>query len=480
MRETTVEITRIGAHTYQIEPEGAMRVPGIVYGDEQLLQTDQQQALQQVCNVATLPGIVKASIAMPDIHWGYGFPIGGVAAMSEDGVVSPGGVGFDINCGVRLIRSDLTVDDVRPRMEALLHELMRRIPTGANQRGALAVTARELRLAVERGVPWLAERGLAGGEDLDRIEEGGALPGAHAEAVSSHALERGRTQLGSLGGGNHFIEVQRVEEVLDAHAAVVYGVFAGQIVVMIHSGSRGFGHQTCTDHVQHMAADLGRWGYHLPDRQLACAPIASPEGRDYLAAMACAANFAFINRSMMTEEARGAFETVFRLPRSRLGLDLVYDVAHNIVKREEHEVDGTWRTLWVHRKGATRAFGPGRPEVPAAYRSVGQPVIIPGDMGTQSWLMAGTSTAMTESFGSACHGAGRRLSRGAAKKVMSGAAVRRELEAKGIVVRAGTTALLAEEAPYAYKDVDAVVGIVDAVGLARRVARLKPLGVLKG
>jgi tRNA-splicing ligase RtcB (3'-phosphate/5'-hydroxy nucleic acid ligase) len=295
-----------------------------------------------------------------------------------------------------------------------------------------------------------------------------------------HAVERGRTQLGSLGAGNHFIEVQRVDEVFDEQAASVYGVFAGQVVVMIHSGSRGFGHQICTDHLQNMAAGLPRWGYRLPDRQLACAPIGSREGRDYLAAMACAANFAFINRSVMTEEVRGAFETVFRLPRSRLGLRLVYDVAHNIVKREHHEVDGRPRTLWVHRKGATRAFGPGRPEVTPAYRAIGQPVIIPGDMGTGSWLLAGTSTAMRESFGSACHGAGRRLSRGAARKVMSGAQVRRELEARGIVVRAGTTALLAEEAPYAYKDVDAVVGVVDAVGLARRVARFTPIGVLKG
>lgn len=476
-----MEITRIAPFTYRIEPEGEMRVPGIVYGDDQLLlQPDQRQALQQVCNVATLPGIVKASIAMPDIHWGYGFPIGGVAAMSEDGVVSPGGVGFDINCGVRLIRSNLTVDDCRPRMEALLHELMRRIPTGANPRGALSVSPRELHDAVERGVPWLAERGLAQEEDLEHMEEAGALPGAHAEAVSAHAVARGRTQLGSLGAGNHFIEVQRVDEVLDQHVAHIYGIFCGQVVVMIHSGSRGFGHQICTDHVHRMAAGLGRWGYRLPDRQLACAPITSPEGQEYLAAMACAANFAFINRSMMTEEVRGAFETVFHLPRSRLGLDLVYDVAHNIVKRELHEIDGHARPLWVHRKGATRAFGPDRPEVPARYRAVGQPVIIPGDMGSESWLLAGTSTAMAESFGSACHGAGRRLSRGAAKKVMSGAEVRRELEAKGIVVRAGATSLLAEEAPYAYKDVDAVVAVVDAVGLARRIARLKPLGVLKG
>ncbi len=478
-----MEITRIDKHTYRIEREGDMRVPGIVFGDEQLfLQSDQRQALEQVRNVATLPGIVKASIAMPDIHWGYGFPIGGVAAMSDegDGVVSPGGVGFDINCGVRLIRTYLSVEDVRPRAETLLREFLRRIPTGTNQQGALSVSTDELTEAVERGVPWLAENGLAEGGDLERIEEGGSVPGARAECVSAHAIERGRTQLGSLGAGNHFLELQRVDEVVDRHAAGVFGIYPGQVVVMIHSGSRGFGHQICTDYLQRMAAGVTAWGYQLPDRQLACAPIHSREGRDYLAAMACAANFAFVNRSVMTEEVRAAFEVVFRLPRRRLGLDLVYDVAHNIIKREEHDVDGARRTLWVHRKGATRAFGPGHPELPADYRPIGQPVVIPGDMGTESWLLAGAPGAMTKSFGSACHGAGRRLSRAAAKKVMSGADVRRELEAKGIIVHGGTTALLAEEAPYAYKDVDAVVGIVDAVGLARRVARLKPIGVIKG
>lgn len=478
-----MEISRIDTYTYRIAREGAMRVPGIVYTDEQIFaQEDQRQAIEQVCNVATLPGIVKASIAMPDIHWGYGFPIGGVAAMSDDGdgVISPGGVGFDINCGVRLIRSDLHADDARGQIEPLLHEIMRCIPQGSNRYGALSVAAHELPDLLERGVPWLVERGLATADDLERIEEHGTVPGARAEAVSEHAVERGRTQLGSLGAGNHFLELQRVDEVFDEATAAVFGIFAGQLVVMIHSGSRGLGHQVCTDHVQRMAAGLGRWGYELPDRQLACAPLTSAEGQDYLAAMACAANFAFVNRSVMTHEVRGAFERIFRLPHERLGLGIVYDVAHNIAKREEHEVDGRRRTVWVHRKGATRALGPGRPELPEVYRSVGQPVLIPGDMGTASWLLVGTTKAMSESFGSACHGAGRRLSRGAARKIMSGAEVRRELEAKGIAVRVGSTGLLAEEASYAYKDVDAVVHIVDAVGLARRVARLRPLGVLKG
>jgi tRNA-splicing ligase RtcB (3'-phosphate/5'-hydroxy nucleic acid ligase) len=477
------EITRLGEYTYRIEPQGDMRVPGIVYADETLFaQIGQEQALEQVCNVATLPGIVKASIAMPDIHWGYGFPIGGVAAMSDDGdgVVSPGGVGFDINCGVRLVRTGLTGDEVRPHAEELLHECMQRIPTGANDRGALKVTAGDLRRVVEQGVPWLLERGFATEQDVGRIEEGGAVPGADVEAVSQRALERGRTQPGSLGAGNHFLELQVVDEVVDEEAASAFGIAAGQAVFMVHSGSRGFGHQVCTDHVQRMAANIGKWGYELPDRQLACAPIKSQEGQEYLAAMACAANFAFVNRQLMMHEVRGAFEQVFRRPWERLGIELVYDVAHNIVKREEHEVGGEKRVVWVHRKGATRAFGPGRPELPPEYREIGQPVIIPGDMGSESWLLVGTETAMRESFGSACHGAGRTLSRGAAKKVMSGAEVRADLESRGIVVRAATTGLLAEEAPYAYKDVADVVRVVDAVGLARKVARLKPLGVLKG
>jgi tRNA-splicing ligase RtcB len=478
-----MEITRIGRHVYHIEPEGAMRVPGIVFADEQLLmQADRQQALQQVCNVATLPGIVKASIAMPDIHWGYGFPIGGVAAMSaaDDGVVSPGGVGFDINCGVRLLRTDLQIDEVRPLVEKLLHEHMRRIPTGTNQRGALLVDVRELRNVVERGAAWLTARGLAPDDDADHVEDRGAMPGAAAAAVSSRALERGRTQLGSLGAGNHFLELQAVDEVFDPAVAAAFGLFPGQVTVMIHSGSRGFGHQTCTDYLQRMAAAVGRWGYDLPDRQLACAPIDSQEGRDYLAAMACAANFAFVNRAVIAQEVRRAFEQVMRLPWERLGMRVVYDVGHNIVKREVHDVDGEQRELWVHRKGATRAFGPGRPELAEVYRDIGQPVIVPGDMGSESWIAVGTATGMQQSFGSACHGAGRSMSRGAAKKVMSGADVRRELEGKGIVIRAASTALLSEEAPYAYKDVDAVVRVVEAAGLARRVARLKPIGVLKG
>ena len=396
---------------------------------------------------------------MPDIHWGYGFPIGGVAAMDEaDGVVSPGGVGFDINCGVRLVRTGLGLEDVRPRLEPLMHELMRRVPQGSGPHGALRLKEGELERLAEEGAAFLVRaRATRREDDLAHTEEGGVMPGADAAAVSRRALERGRTQVGSLGSGNHFLEVQVVEEVLDERAASAFGVGPGQVVVMIHSGSRGFGHQVCTDHVGRMASVAARAGIELPDRQLACAPLGSPEAREYLAAMACACNFAFANRQMMLHEVRGAFEQVFRASWERLGVELVYDVAHNIAKREVHVVDGVERAVRVHRKGATRAFGPGSPDVPPDYRDVGQPVIIPGDMGTESWLLAGTETAMRETFGSTCHGAGRLLSRHAARKVRSGAEVRRELEDAGIVVKAASVGGLAEEAPFAYKDVADVV-----------------------
>jgi len=357
---------------------------------------------------------------------------------------------------------------------------MRRIPQGLNDRGTLKLQPRELTKLVERGVPWLLERGLATERDVERTEQGGAMSGASAAAVTQKAVERGRTQVGSLGAGNHFIELQVVADVLDEAAAGAWGVHPGQVAVMIHSGSRGFGHQTCTDHLQRMAAAARRYGIEVPDRQLACAPASSPEGQDYLAAMAAAANFAFANRQTMMHEVRLAFEQVFRRPWERLGVELLYDVAHNIAKLETHEVDGVPTRVWVHRKGATRAFGPGHPELPPLFRETGQPVIVPGDMGSESWLLVGTQKAMRESFGSAAHGAGRRLSRGAAKRVMSGADVRRDLEARGIVVRSQSTSLLAEEAPYAYKDIGEIVAVMDAIGLARKVARLEPLGVLKG
>ena len=493
-----MDYERIAPYTYRLAPEGEMRVPGIVYAANDLFQqAGIEEALQQVRNVATLPGILKASMAMPDIHWGYGFPIGGVAAMSEtEGVVSPGGVGFDINCGVRLLKTGLSADEVRPRLADLMHEIMRRVPQGTGERGALKLSERELRDVLEQGARFLAERGLATAEDLERTEENGCLAGAHAEAASPKAVARGHTQVGSLGSGNHFLEVQVVEQVFDEKVAAVFGVWPGQVVVMIHTGSRGFGHQTCTDHLARMAASAACYDYRLPDRQLACAPLRSPEAQDYLAAMACACNFAFANRQMIMEEVRGAFEFIFRRSWVKLGMELLYDVAHNIVKREEHTFDAAdgaaakpdspgarapkRQVVWVHRKGATRAFGPDHPDVPGAYRAVGQPVIVPGDMGRESWLLVGTSVAMQETWGSTCHGAGRLLSRGAARKVQSGAEVRRRLEEQGVIVKAGSVASLAEEAPYAYKDVGRVVEVVHELGISRKVARLRPLGVLKG
>jgi len=476
------DIERISENVFRLAPEGDMRVPGLVYASDELFAIPgSDEALQQVANVATLPGIVKASLAMPDIHWGYGFPIGGVAAMdAADGVVSPGGVGFDINCGVRLVRTGLRRDAVAPHVEHLLHELMRRIPQGANDRGVLRVTPKELKRLVEQGVPWLIGRGYATEDDVAHTEDGGCLAAASAAAVTHKAIERGHTQVGSLGGGNHFLELQAVDKVLDADIAAAWGLAEGQVVAMIHSGSRGFGHQTCTDFLQHMAGAVRRYGYDLPDKQLACAPIGSPEGHEYMAAMAAAANFAFCNRQVMMHELRLAFEQVLGKPWERLGIELVYDVAHNIAKLEEHEVEGKPMHLLVHRKGATRAFGPGRPELHGVYRETGQPVIVPGDMGTESWLMVGAEGAMRESFGSSAHGAGRRMSRAAARRAFTGADVRAQLEKRDIVVKSRSGDLLAEEGPHAYKNVADVVDVVDQVGLARRVCRMKPLGVLKG
>lgn len=475
-------IERIDEFSWRLPPDGDMRVPGVVFASEDLLRQAQGDvALEQVRNVATLPGIVSASLAMPDIHQGYGFPIGGVAAVDAgDGVVSPGGVGFDINCGVRLLRTGLAAADLAPRIPELLHELSRRIPTGNNDRGVLTLTATELTRLLERGVPWLVERGLASEEDLERIEDGGSLPGASAETVTRKALERGRTQVGSLGAGNHFLELQVVDRVDDERTAEAFGVAEGQLAVMIHTGSRGFGHQVCTDYLQRLGALARREGYDLPDRELAWAPLAAEEGREYLAAMAAAADFAFCNRQVITAEVRAALERLAGRPWERLGVELVYDVAHNIAKWEDHEVSGERHRLLVHRKGATRAFGPGRPELAGAFRETGQPVIVPGDMGGESWLCAGTGEAERRTFGSACHGAGRRLSRAAARTQVDGVALRRELEARGISVRSSSPGLLAEESPQAYKDVDAVVGVVAGAGLVRRVARLRPLAVLKG
>ncbi|MBI4279058.1 MAG: RtcB family protein [Armatimonadetes bacterium] len=460
-----------------------MRVPGLVYADEAMLrQISEEQALEQVANVATLPGIVGRSLAMPDIHWGYGFPVGGVAAMRlDDGVISPGGVGYDINCGVRLVRTTLAEEDLRPKLEDLVAHVFSGVPSGVGSTGRVRVDMKEIDQVLARGARWAVEKGYGFAEDLEVTEAGGALREADPEAVSPHAKQRGRSQIGTLGSGNHFLEIQVVDQIHDADAASIMGIDqVGQVVVFIHSGSRGLGHQVCTDHLRVCERSMSRYGIKLPDRQLACVPIDSPEGRDYFGAMCAAANFAWANRQMMTHWVREAFGQVFRRGPRDLGMSLIYDVAHNIAKIEEYEVEGRRMRLCVHRKGATRAFPPGHPEVPARYRGTGQPVFVPGDMGRYSFIAVGTRKAMEESFGSTCHGAGRVMGRSAAKRTLHNVDVAEELRRRGIIVRAQDPHLLAEEASLAYKDVADVVGVCHNAGISRRVVRTRPLGVVKG
>jgi tRNA-splicing ligase RtcB (3'-phosphate/5'-hydroxy nucleic acid ligase) len=456
-----------------------MRVPARLFADAELLAAiEQDRSLEQLANVATLPGIVEASLAMPDIHQGYGFPVGGVAATdASDGVISPGGVGYDINCGVRLLALPLEYDDLGDRRERLVHELSRRVPVGTGGRGAReGVRGANLDRVLSLGPRALLEDvGIGSEEELGFTESGGRLEGADPAAVSARARERGAGQIGTLGSGNHFLELQRVDEVYDDRAAHAYGLRPGQITVLIHSGSRGLGHQVCTDFVKRMDARLGHYGIELPDRQLSCAPVESVEGRDYLRAMAAAANFAWANRAALAQRVREAIASVLGGEVARRTRQ-VYDVAHNVAKLEEHGE----RMVCVHRKGATRAFPSGHPEIPPEYAEVGQPVFIPGSMGTSSFVLAGRAGAMERSFGTTCHGAGRRLSRTAVRRTVDGGALRRRLEDHGIVVRALSARGLAEEAPEAYKDVDRVVEIVERAGLASRVVRLRPVGVVKG
>ena len=456
-----------------------MRVPARVFADAELLAAiEQDRSLEQLANVATLPGIVDAALAMPDIHQGYGFPVGGVAATStQDGVISPGGVGYDINCGVRLLALPLGFDELGDRLEPLVHELSRRVPVGTGGRGAHdGLKGAKLDRVLELGPRALLEDlGIGSEEELAFTESGGRLDGADPTAVSPRARERGSGQIGTLGSGNHFLELQRVSDVHDEAAAQAFGLHVGQVTVLIHSGSRGLGHQVCTDFVKRMDARLAHHGIELPDRQLSCAPIDSAEGQDYLRAMAAAANFAWANRAALAHRVRESVGSVLGGEVAR-STRQVYDVAHNVAKLEEHG----GRRLCVHRKGATRAFPPGHPEIPPEYASAGQPVFIPGSMGTASFVLAGRQGAMERSFGTTCHGAGRRMSRTAARKAVEGGALRRQLEARGIVVRALSARGLAEEAPEAYKDVDRVVEIVERAGLAARVARLRPIGVVKG
>jgi tRNA-splicing ligase RtcB len=479
----SVKIEQIDACRWRIPREGAMRTEGLVFASRRMMEVlQQEQALEQVRNVATLPGIVGPSIAMPDIHWGYGFPIGGVAAFDlDEGVVSPGGVGYDINCGVRLLRSELEVQEVRPLLERLANELYRNVPAGVgSHRRDFKLSVAEERKVLTRGARWAVENGYGQLEDLAHIEERGTIAGADPELISERALERGRNQLGTLGSGNHFLEIDLVEEIHDQQAGAVLGLFPGQIVVSIHTGSRGLGYQVCDDHLKMMQQAARKYGIKLPDRQLCCAPLGSPEGKQYLAAMACAANFAFANRQMITSWVRESFERVLGRAQAELRMSVIYDVCHNIAKMEEHLVEGRKRRLCVHRKGATRAFPPGHAETPELYRSVGQPVLIPGDMGRYSYVLVGTQGAFEETFGSSCHGAGRVLSRHAAKKRARGHNVEAELAAQGIIIRAASRATVAEEIPEAYKDVMDVVGVVEQAGIGKIVARLKPLAVIKG
>ncbi|MEX1094399.1 MAG: RtcB family protein [Planctomycetales bacterium] len=460
-----------------------MRVDGLIFAGPKLIeQIRHDEAPEQVANVAFLPGIQVASLAMPDIHWGYGFTIGGVCATDPDegGVISPGGVGYDINCGVRLVRSKLFERDVQPRLKQLIDQLFRDVPTGVGQSGPFTFNKVELRQLMREGPRWLVKRGLAVERDIEHTEARGCLDGAEPELVSDRALERGADQCGTLGAGNHFLEVQVVDEVVDEQAAQAMGLQEGMVCVMIHSGSRGLGYQVCDDALRLLRGVPEKYGIQLPDRQLACAPVNSPEGEHYLGAMRAAANYAWCNRQLLMHQARMVFERVFEQSWEKLGMGLVYDVAHNIAKFETHRIGNVDKRVWVHRKGATRAFPPHHPETPSDYKQIGQPVLIPGDMGRASWVLVGQPGSMERSFGTTCHGAGRQMSRRAAIRASQGRRIDKELLEKGIIARARSWKGLAEEQPDAYKDVSLVVDTVHRAGLSKKVARMRPIGVIKG
>ncbi|HET8852764.1 MAG TPA: RtcB family protein [Ktedonobacteraceae bacterium] len=483
--EDKIPLERIDTYRWRIpqryNPE--MRVPGIVYADDALIeQIMQDNALHQVANVATLPGIVGYSLAMPDIHWGYGFPVGGVAATHADyGVVSPGGIGFDINCGVRLLATDLLHNQIRSKVDKLADELFNNLPSGVGGAGMHQLSIDEMHAVMVRGASWAIEEDYGFAEDLEVTEEHGCLAGADPDAVSNTAIQRGMKQLGSLGSGNHFCEVQTIDHIYDAEVAKALGIDQlGQIVVTIHCGSRGFGHQIAEDYIRLAESKQQDFGFHLVDRQLACLPLQSNLGKSYLAAMACGANFAWANRQLLMYGVRQAFATVFGRQARPKDMPLVYDVCHNIAKMEQYEIEGQLQRVCVHRKGATRAFPANHPAVPEKYRAVGQPVLIPGDMGRYSFVLVGAQGAMEQSFGTTCHGAGRRQSRTAAKKSITGKELLEQLHAKGVTVRVHSKNLLPEEAPQAYKDAQQVVNVVHNAGLAKLVIRLKPVIVVKG
>ncbi len=459
-----------------------MRVDGQVYADEKLLKAAAgDKALEQVANVAFLPGIQKQSMAMPDIHWGYGFPIGGVAATDiQEGVISPGGVGFDISCGIRLIKTNMMYKDIQNSVEALMYELGRSIPKGVGSHGKIKANRTDMEQILTTGIKWAINKGYGWKEDADFTEDGGTMPGADPSKVSKRACERGFEQPGTLGAGNHFIELQEVIDVFDDSVAQVFGLFKGQLVVMIHSGSRGLGHQVCTDYLKVMERAGREHGIDMPDRQLACAPIKSKAGQDYLAAMAAAVNYALTNRHCLAHWVRSSFETILNKSSEAMGMDLLYDVSHNTAKIEEHTLNGSSRKVCVHRKGATRAYPPGHPDLPEEFRDVGQPVIIPGDMGRASYILVGTPETENDAFTSTCHGAGRVMSRSKARKVKQGFEVKEDMKHKGIIVVAGSLKLLSEEASYAYKDISDVVEVCEVAGLSRKVVKVRPVGVVKG
>jgi len=475
-------LRRLDEYRWEIPKTGGMRVPGVLYASERLLKAmGHDESPTQIANVAHLPGIVKYSLAMPDVHWGYGFPIGGVAAFDmETGVVSPGGVGYDINCGCRLMTTKLFHEEIRDRIPDLLTALFHRIPSGVGSKGALKLAAKEEKQVLAEGAAWAVRHGFGTPADLETTEDGGTMRGADPDKVSNRAIERGREQLGTLGSGNHFLEIEIVEEIFDAKAAVAFGLVKNQVAVMIHSGSRGLGYQICDDYLAKMVKNIPNLDFHLPDRQLACAYLASQAGRDYLAAMACAANYAWANRQMMMHWSRETFAEVLHKSPNQLGMRLLYDVCHNIAKIETFPVEGKLIELCVHRKGATRALPAGHPLVPKVYAAVGQPVLIPGDMGSGSYVLVGMEKAVQDTFGSACHGAGRVMSRTQALKASRGRAIAQEMSDRGVLVMATGRATLAEEIPEAYKKLDDVVEIVHQAGIARKVARLRPVACIKG
>jgi len=484
MMFTIQMLTKISDYEWEIPTSYRkdMRVPVRLFANRKVLEAAMSdKSLEQAVNAATLPGLVGHVLVMPDMHQGYGFPIGGVAATQlPDGVISPGGIGYDINCGVRVLGSQIDIDHVGDELDALANALNAYCPSGVGGKGAVRLSQGELEAVCRNGSKWALKKGYATESDLRHTEEGGCLDGADPNKLSKRAKDRGRPQLGSLGAGNHFIEVDIVDQIFDQQAAEIMGLRKDCLAVQIHCGSRGLGHQVCSDYVDIFQNAVRRYGIHLPDRELVCAPLNSPEGQDYLAAMRSAANYAFANRQILAHSARKAFEETLAGRVRNWHLHQVYDIAHNMGKIEVHDVDGEKIQVCVHRKGATRAFGPGSPELPDKYRSIGQPVLVPGSMGTASWVLVGTEKSMHKSFGSSCHGAGRVMSRHQAKRSVRGDQLRRELESDGIHVRAGSMPGLAEEAPQAYKDVDLVVESVVGADIARKVARLRPVAVIKG